>query len=432
MQRDRQALALYDTLMGTRFSTLGDATTRASHIASTERQPSENVAGLERTTAVRAFAPNQPTAQEALECIRLAAHERGYPVTRFPTAGTTRDGTSGARPHWLFDHLSVEALVNVCLTIELGPDDLAQCLDRASQRVSKKPTPVPQEDSGTSPPVHQEPHKGDASPSDRLIHMEEILEKEDRAAVEEDKASSNAASTRVQTALATRGITQDYGEAQGYSPPGAQEIACPNRACDCFGQIGQNNIRRFGMWHGQMEHFCAVCGSRFVGSRLIMTFDNDHGSLTLRPSAVVRAQARLSRWRTALHQACSVMLRDDEPISIKAAFTNAHIPHSANLLARRLGLRQIVEAAVTEQIQRMQQRDMTEHEAPVDTYTAGHAMTGGEQQAACERALMRAHQYRRSPKRTLSHHPHRQASHYTRYVSSFQQHFLRIEFARRK
>ena len=393
VQRDRQALALYDTLMGTRFSTLGDATTGASHTASAELPPSESAAVLGRADAVRALALNQPTAQEALECIRLVAHERGYPVTRFPTVGTPSDGTCDAKPHWLFDHLSVEALVNVCLTIELGPDDLAQCLDRASQRVSKKPPAVPQQDSAVSPPVHQEPYEGDASPSDRPIHMEEILDKEDRG------ASNSAASTRVQTASAKRDVPQDYGEAQGYSPPGAQEIACPNQACECFGQIGQNNIRRFGMWQGQMEHFCAACGSRFVGSRLVMTFDNDHGSLTLRPSAVVRAQARLSLWRTALHQACSDMLRDGEPISIRAAFTHAHIPHSANLLAQGLGLRRIVEAAVTEQIQQMNQLGTLGYGIPAVTRTSGEETTGGDQQATCDRAAMRAHQYRRSPKR---------------------------------
>jgi hypothetical protein len=44
------------------------------------------------------------------------------------------------------------------------------------------------------------------------------------------------------------------------------------------------------------------------------------------------------------------MLKANEAISVRAVFTRAGVPHSANLLAPRLGLRGIIEDAAREQV----------------------------------------------------------------------------------
>lgn len=291
-----------------------------------------------------------------LERMRIEAHERGFPVSRFQVAHG--DVSHVKKPQWLADTLSVEALVSVCLTIDAASSDPTQTAEGQARA-------------------------GESVRAER-------------------KASGKPVSELLRLPTANHGAQRnhrDHRDVDGYSPPGTQDIACPNQACICSGQIGQNNIRRFGMWHGQMEYFCAACGSRFIETRLIMTFDEDHGSLTLRSSAVTRAHARLARWRAALRDVCDAMLQDGEPISIKTTFTRARIPRSANLLAQRLGLRQIVETALAKQLPYVQELEAKERQLPVDTNASGCETTTAAQQVVHTREYMRAHQYRRSPKR---------------------------------
>jgi hypothetical protein len=101
------------------------------------------------------------------------------------------------------------------------------------------------------------------------------------------------------TALYTVGVTPADVTALRDRKVGAvgTQVTCPNQACPYAGRRNAGNIRNWGRWRGQMEYFCAECGSRFIGARLIMTFDEGHGTPTILPASVARAQARLRAWR---------------------------------------------------------------------------------------------------------------------------------------
>lgn len=231
------------------------------------------------------------TSGEVLQRIRSAAHARGYPVS---TPASKAVPALHDMPGSLYPNLSVAGLVSAAYTVGLRPDDLTSV--RQATRVAWDPVKEVMS-TGEVPFVPEQP-----------------------AAIAVDEARD----------------------------------PCPNRACPLYRRERMGNVRRFGRWHDQMEYFCNECGSRYIGKRLIMTFDATHGSATISPASVARAIARLGRWRDNLRRVCAEMLAHHDPISLRAAFTRAGIPCSANLRATRLGLRAIVERAAQEQLERLE------------------------------------------------------------------------------
>jgi hypothetical protein len=112
---------------------------------------------------------------------------------------------------------------------------------------------------------------------------------------------------------------------------------CPNATCPRYTADWPAGLA--------VEAHCRVCGTRFRGSRILSTFDIDHGSSSPSRRAVYRAQVRLRRWRSALSVTCAHMFAEDEPITIGEAFRRAGVPDGAYLRAERLGLTALVRDA---------------------------------------------------------------------------------------
>lgn len=121
---------------------------------------------------------------------------------------------------------------------------------------------------------------------------------------------------------------------------------CPNATCPRFSPPGRNDRLSRGR---QVERHCSTCGARFVGRRLLLCFDADHGGD--RPSArsVRRAQRRLRRWREDLVEACRQDVLAGRRITITGTFRRAGVPLNANLRANRLGLVDLVRDAARRQ-----------------------------------------------------------------------------------
>ena len=112
--------------------------------------------------------------------------------------------------------------------------------------------------------------------------------------------------------------------------------ACPNAACPRFD---------LDSCTAAIERHCPACGTRFVGARILSTFDLDHGRPRPRPRQVRRAQRRLGRWRRDLRRACADLAGSGQPITIERAFAAAGVPLNANLRSPRLGLTAIARQA---------------------------------------------------------------------------------------
>jgi hypothetical protein len=112
--------------------------------------------------------------------------------------------------------------------------------------------------------------------------------------------------------------------------------ACPNAACPAFDLANCT---------ATVERHCRACGTRFVGPRILSTFDLDHGRPSPSATQVRRARRRLAGWRRSLRQACDELRAVGEPLEIEQAFAQARVPLNANLRAPRLGLTAIVRAS---------------------------------------------------------------------------------------
>jgi hypothetical protein len=112
--------------------------------------------------------------------------------------------------------------------------------------------------------------------------------------------------------------------------------ACPNAACPRFD---------LDACTGVIERHCPACGTRFVGARILSTFDLDHGRPRPSRTQVRRAQRRLGRWRHDLRLACADLAASGEPITIERAFAAAGVPLNANLRSPRRGLTAFVRQA---------------------------------------------------------------------------------------
>lgn len=112
---------------------------------------------------------------------------------------------------------------------------------------------------------------------------------------------------------------------------------CPNLACSRYSSDPWS--------YADVERHCPVCGSRFVGLRLLTCFDLDHGQSRPTVTQIRRARRRLGRWRRDLRRTCAGLADAGEPVSVTKAFRLAGVPMNANLRASRLGLTAIVRAA---------------------------------------------------------------------------------------
>jgi hypothetical protein len=146
--------------------------------------------------------------------------------------------------------------------------------------------------------------------------------------------------------LVGRGFTVEDLAHHAQSRP-KMDHSCLNRACPLFGVKDGGNVHLYGHRDGVQEWYCSMCGSRFIGDHLCMSFDlgcygqrNDDVYLSL--EAVERAQQRLARWKQKLEETCEAMLARGEPIAVENAFAHAGIPGTANLRATRLGLVEMV------------------------------------------------------------------------------------------
>jgi hypothetical protein len=116
---------------------------------------------------------------------------------------------------------------------------------------------------------------------------------------------------------------------------------CPNQTCPRFikpAKHGDPLTRK-------VESHCPICGSRFVGRRILLTFDLDHGSASPTRNSVLKAQRRLRRWKVALRLACADLVAANVEPTVGEAFARARVPKNANLRAERLGLVAIVRDA---------------------------------------------------------------------------------------
>ncbi|HEU5379105.1 MAG TPA: hypothetical protein VFV38_27080 [Ktedonobacteraceae bacterium] len=146
--------------------------------------------------------------------------------------------------------------------------------------------------------------------------------------------------------LVGRGFTVEDLVHHAQSRP-KMDRSCLNRACPFFGVEDGGNVHLFGHRDGVQEWYCSMCGSRFIGDHLCMSFDlGCHGQqntdVYLSLDAVERAQQRLARWKQKLEETCEAMLARGEPIAVENAFAHAGIPGTANLRATRLGLVEMV------------------------------------------------------------------------------------------
>jgi hypothetical protein len=155
--------------------------------------------------------------------------------------------------------------------------------------------------------------------------------------------------------LVRQGISVEDISQPAY-PLSKDDRYCLNRACPLFGVVGTGNVHRYGHRDGVQEWYCSMCGSRFIGDHLCMSFDAGcHGQgnddVYLSSSAIERARNRLAQWKQKLEATCEAMLACGEPMAVENAFAHAGIPGTANLRATRLGLVKMVDEYAARQEQ---------------------------------------------------------------------------------
>lgn len=121
---------------------------------------------------------------------------------------------------------------------------------------------------------------------------------------------------------------------------------CPNAACPDHVPPSAGDPLLRGR---PVERHCPTCGCRFIGRRILLSFDADHGAEQPSPRSVDRAQRRLARWREDLAEACRQDILAGRRITVTGTFRRAGVPANANLRASRLGLVDLVRDAARRQ-----------------------------------------------------------------------------------
>jgi len=121
-------------------------------------------------------------------------------------------------------------------------------------------------------------------------------------------------------------------------------VRCRNRHCPLFDVPGSGNIHQAGRRHGVQESWCALCGARFLGARVVSAFEfglsQDHTHP--RECLVTRAQGRRDSWRSHLEEVCLHRLLAGTPIGVESTFHETRIPRTPHLRAHQVGLVAIV------------------------------------------------------------------------------------------
>lgn len=144
-----------------------------------------------------------------------------------------------------------------------------------------------------------------------------------------------------------------FSARQSPSAAWQEENYCLNCTCPYYRLRGTRNVHRAGHRNGIQESYCDICGSRFLGRRICLSFDSDCDTFGASPSphSILRAQRRLASWQQQLHTVCQQMIRRRMPITVESAFVLAGIPRTRNLRAEQLRLVAIVQMYVAQQQQ---------------------------------------------------------------------------------
>lgn len=123
-------------------------------------------------------------------------------------------------------------------------------------------------------------------------------------------------------------------------------LVCHNEACPTF--KSSTAMRVSAERSNGLESYCAECGSRYLGNRMILSFDRNHGSPDLNRIVVSVARARLADYGARLAAACDFLMADKDRnvarrIYIDHVFHMAGVPMSSHLRARRIGLVALVQ-----------------------------------------------------------------------------------------
>ena len=124
------------------------------------------------------------------------------------------------------------------------------------------------------------------------------------------------------------------------SPARGPSIVCLNEACLMHGR--SESVHANGRRAGIVESYCAECGSRFLGDRIISSFDLDNGSASLSPRAVLRSRSRLARFQARVAAAIDVMVTEGSEPKVASVLGRAGVPMAAQMRARRLGIRTVI------------------------------------------------------------------------------------------
>ena len=114
------------------------------------------------------------------------------------------------------------------------------------------------------------------------------------------------------------------------------ELVCHNRTCTTFGTSAA--IRISAHRSNGIESYCGECGSRFLGTRTILSFELDNGSPDLSRITVRCARARLADYAMRLAEAADFVKHNKGPENVDHVFHMAGVPLASHLRANRLGL----------------------------------------------------------------------------------------------
>lgn len=191
--------------------------------------------------------------------------------------------------------------------------------------------------------------------------------------------------------LVALGLTVERVRAVG--PASTGQRRCPNPSCPLFDVATAHNIRVRGRRAGS----CTVCGSCFVGDRLVVTVDRGTAPDRMDPRdrRIGHLRLRVALWQRHLEEVCRDLMLTGAPISLDRAFDQAGVPPAPHLRAVRVGLRAVVaHYAILQEAMPpcVAATTIVAQRAPLVAGQGTLAVTNGERRALC-------HERRRRPDR---------------------------------
>ena len=149
-----------------------------------------------------------------------------------------------------------------------------------------------------------------------------------------------AARSLAQLVVSLRELDLSAAQLQASASAAHDPVRCHNRHCPLFDVPGAGNIRRAGRRHGLQASWCALCGARFLGARVVGAFEDAPSADHTHPRQIAgtRAQGRRDAWRYRLEEVCLRRLLDGTPISLESTFYETGIPRTPHLRAHQVGL----------------------------------------------------------------------------------------------